>query len=460
MSRTAYDLTWASMPQPAPHLQQGQSFWSKEDPQLKGNKVLRGGMFSHQREFWNLDSFIKLLVGGYGSGKSLQLCKRGIAACLQNAPVPGAIVSPTYPMAKLTTVPTMKALLSGKRSLLGRDFWWRFVNSPPPFFEISYRGRLATILIMSGEHPDRLKGGNLGWVGIDEPFIQDQEVFEQMVARARHPQAQHIEICLTGTPEELNWGYELCEGDLNDRYDVGVVHASSYQNLSLPDGYVERMEKGFDEEATTAFVYGNFVNLAKGRVYYGFTDDNIVSREMPDGAKIGVGMDFNVNPMAFVLFWYKGASVHVIKEYELPNSDTELACYKLREHPLIGDRRIDVYPDASGKARKTSAPGGRSDYTILKDEGFIINAHSANPAVRDRYNAVNAKLKPKEGQISLTVDPSCKHLIKYMRQYTHEKINKDEGKKMSHLLDALGYPIAYRWPAFRKMATAVRHTGA
>ncbi len=134
--------------------------------------------------------------------------------------------------------------------------------------------------------------------------------------------------------------------------------------------------------------------------------------------------------------------MHVLKEYELPNADTEYACQIARED--WGDELEDVYPDASGKQRATNAPGGISDFTILREQGFTVHARSGNPARRDRFNAANKKFKPAKGRISLTIDPSCKLLRKYLGQYSHDEMNKQES--MSHLLDALTYPIAYLWP--------------
>ena len=69
-------------------------FWRRDDPLLDetGKNVVTGGMFSHQRDWWALPNFIKALVGGYGSGKTLIGSKRIIALALVNAPCPVAIV--------------------------------------------------------------------------------------------------------------------------------------------------------------------------------------------------------------------------------------------------------------------------------------------------------------------------------------------------------------------------------
>lgn len=457
---TIYERSFDALPQPEAHVQSGGSFWRKEEPVFRDKLVVTGGMFPHQREFYDGEPFIRMLVMGYGGGKSFALVKRMIALTMENAPVPCAIFCPSYPQAKITTIPTIKKLLEGKRRLLRRAFTYSFTQQPPMCFKIRYRGREGLLYVLSSDKPESLKGANLAAVGFDEPFIQPFDAFEQAVARTREPTARRREIILAGTPEQLNWGYDLAEGELFERYKPQVITGSMLLNTALPEDVSARMIAGYDEKVRDAYVHGKFVNLTSGRVYYRFSrDDHVVTRSRPSGSKLGIGMDFNVDPMACTAFWYKGNDVHIIAEYEFPNSDTAYACQILREK--YGAELEDIFPDASGRGRSTSAPGGVSDFKIIRDHGFTVNATSANPARRDRYNAVNGKFAPAGDQpISLTIDPKCKKLIGYLEKYTHENRNKAAGERMSHLLDAATYPIAYLFPVGRGPITAVKFHGA
>lgn len=434
-------------------------FWRMEDPVLDANgQVVCGGMFDHQREWWNLPNFIRGLVTGYGGGKTMALAKRMIALALENAPVTVVTVSPTYPMARTTIVESIRELLDGRSTGSGwvwdedgprydpsQVLTWRLIQSQPYRFEIQHRGRRATILCMSGEHPNRLKGSNIAAAGIDEPFMQQKAVFEQVVARVRHPNARRREINITGTPEGvMGWGYQLFEGDLRQRYDVGLVQCSSRKNLALPTGYVDGMVSGFDDTAVAAYVDGKFVNMSKGRVYYAFDPTvNVREEPVPQQAEWGCGMDFNVNPMAFCVFWRSGDRIHIVEEFEEPNSDTPDAAQKLREkYPKL----TNVYPDASGAARSTKSAAGKSDFDHLSERGFTIRAPRANPSHRDRFNAVNGALK----HARLTISPACVALKTNLMSYTHELSHKASHKAMSHLLDAFGYPIHYLMPAVKR----------
>lgn len=79
-----------------------------DDPELADDgSIARGGMFPHQRQWWELPNFIRGLVTGYGGGKTLALAKRMIWLAIKNAPVPVVTVSPSYPFALTTIVQTL-----------------------------------------------------------------------------------------------------------------------------------------------------------------------------------------------------------------------------------------------------------------------------------------------------------------------------------------------------------------
>jgi hypothetical protein len=422
-------------------------------------------MFPHQLKWWNLPNFIAGLVTGYGGGKSLTLYKRAIASALENAPVPVIICLPSYPMAKMITIPAMEELLQGKEGILGpRNFKWDFNAQAPMRFRIWYRGREATIWVLSSERPKTLVGPNVAGVYMDEPFIQPYEAFDKLHTRVRHPAAQRLEIRLAGTPEQLNWGYDLFRGELSEKFDTALVQGSTRDNLALDPAYAARLLAGYDEETAAAYVEGEFRNLAKGRIYFGFEesrnvvpDDQVPLPEgvlmtygpsghpIPVGARLGLGMDFNVNPMAFVVFWYTDYHIHYLWEMEIPNADTQYAAQVVREK--FGGPNVleDCFPDPACNQRKTSASGGRTDGSILKENGFTLFHRRQHPTRRDRYNAANACFRPAANPHlpRATVSPNCKQLIANLGNYTAAIMNREDGKRMSHLLDAATYAPEY-----------------
>ena len=445
---------------PAP----SQGIFRREDPIIERDgdfkNITHGGMWPSHRKWWYLPNKVKLLVGGYGAGKTLTLCKRHIELALAHSGAPTAIVSPTYSVAKKTVISTLEELLDGLGPIWrawGGDLVWESRKTSPYEFRIWHTpvtpdGRkmktvYGEILVYSGENPDKLKGPNLGSAGIDEPFIQDYAVFEQMNARVRHPKSRHLEINMTGTPEQLNWGYDIAEGELASKIDIGVVCMPTTENKALPDDFVPNLLRTYDPKAARAYVYGEFVNLTGGQVYYAFyRSENVVEMPTPtEGVLWGAGMDFNVNPMCATIFWYKSGNnplIYFVDEIELPNSDTVAMCQEIRErYPQVQA----IYPD-SNAGRSTNQPGGKTDYDYIDQMGFEVMRRPANPSQRDRYNCVNGLLKSTGGRIRQLLSPKCVKLIKYQELYTHEQKHTKEHKAMSHLLDARDYPCWYLMP--------------
>ena len=270
------------------------------------------------------------------------------------------------------------------------------------------------------------------------------------------------------TPEQLGWGADLAEGEMRDKYDVGLVVGSTLENKALPRDYIEGLLKSFDPKVADAYLHGKFVNLARGMVYYAFDRDaNVREMQMPQGAKLFAGMDFNVNPFCAVVGWYTDNHIHYIDEIELENSDTQEMAHLLMSTygkpgailPMCRKNDTDitlttsplreVFPD-SNAGRSTNSPGGRTDYDWLKEAGFIVRKNPrGNPPLRDRWNSVNALLAEGPVGVRMTVEPRCTKLIRYMSQYAHEFKHRDSQKALSHLLDARDYPACYLFPATR-----------
>ena len=421
-----------------------------------GCKIHVGGMWPSGIRWWNLKNKVRVYSAGYGIGKSRLLCQRHISLALLNDRIPTALVSPTYTMARDIMMPHIETLLDGQIPIqreLGNLLQYELRRSPPYSFTILHQQprrppRIGRIVLLSGEDHRKLKGRNLSSAGIDEPFIQDVEVFRQMDIRCREPKAVRREINLAGTPENMGWGADLAEGEIGAQYDVGLVQGSTLENKALKPETVDELIAAFDKKAVQAYVHGQFVNLNAGLVYHAMSRvDNVCSFPRPLGAELGVGMDFNVNPMAATVFWWRlkpRPHIHYFAEYELANSDTyEMAGILREKHWKDGLR--EVYPD-SNCGRSTSS--GKTDYKILEEAGFNVNRRiGGNPERRDRFNMVNRMLRGGEsGRVGCTFDPGCKRLIRYQTVYCHENIMKADHVRMSHLLDARDYPICILFP--------------
>ncbi len=256
---------------------------------------------------------------------------------------------------------------------------YRYNKTDHEFFIPGWNG---TIWIASGDEPESLKGPNLATAGIDEPFLMKEEILQVVLSRLRHPEARLRELFLTGTPEQLNWGYELAQ-NVDGRYDLGTVIGRTADNVHLPGQFVAMLERAFDENQRAAYMEGRFVNLVAGRVYRHFERSMVAERAVPQGTAVMAGIDFNVDYLTAELFFVAGEGVHFFDEIRLSDATTFELAERLHER-FPG---IRVFPDPSGRDRRTSSLG--SDFTILRDKGFTVEARAAHPPVRWRNGEID-----------------------------------------------------------------------
>ena len=116
-----------------------------------------------------------------------------------------------------------------------------------------------------------------------------------------------------------------------------------------------------------------------------------------------------------------------------------------------GGREGIVHPDPSAKSRKTSAPAGETDLTIIERAGWVVNRDSPYKVI-DRINSVNAMLLNAQGSRRLLISPKCPQLIKALDGLTYKEGSKipDNRSGLDHVTDALGYLIMGVFPIITK----------
>ena len=152
--------------------------------------IRKSSLLNHQRNFWDIDNFIRLLVTGYAGGKTHVGALRTIENSHINSGIPNQAVSPTYEMARRTSIPTIQGFLDRA------GVKYNYNKSEHEFYIHDWDG---IIWVGSGDKPDSLKGSNLATAWIDEPFLQKRAVLE------RQPKdVCHVQDCVEGyVPDHL-----------------------------------------------------------------------------------------------------------------------------------------------------------------------------------------------------------------------------------------------------------------
>jgi len=408
----------------------------------------------------------KGLKGGYGSGKTMAFAAEAIALAYINRPLWIILSSPSEDNALMTVLPHLKGFC--ERNSLGYSF-----TKDLGHFEIDFGEKKGNIFLIGQKF---VKGPNVAAVGLDEPFSQKKETYDNLIARVRDPKAAVQSIFWAGTaePDKMEWGHEFFEKDSNTSV-LYTLTMSTYQNKYLSKEYLRTLETKYDAKMQEVYLMGKYISLAGGKVYYAFdrgADILTDMRELEIKAtdlyqqlpEYIVSFDFNVDPMCAVLLGvYKNTGyMRVIaeEEFKIHNSNTRELCEviisRLNEKYIEDTRElcriagsgrsILITGDASGMKRQTI--GQLNDYMIIKD-CFLragikhsVYIEPANPAVRDRTNLVN---KLFEGKL-LKVSSECKSLIKDLELVTWKQgangffIDKSK-KDLSHLSDAFGYGV-------------------
>ncbi len=271
---------------------------------------------------------------------------------------PGSVswyLAPTFAMAKDVMWPKLKQIIH-PGYILSQDqteLTLRLING-------------SVIGCRSADNPDRLRGPGLSLVVFDEAAYMVKGVWDVVRPALADKGGEAFFI---STPAGYNWFYDLVvEARGNPGWDIFEFTTAEGGNVSEEE--IETARATMDERMFKQEFLASFESLA-GRVYYAFDrkkhiqpiDDN---RNLP----LLVGLDFNVNPMSAVFAVKRGGQIQVFSEYEIPSGNTEdMVRYIQQKFP---GRKVRVYPDPTGNSRKTSAPVGQTDFTILRRAGFQV----------------------------------------------------------------------------------------
>lgn len=187
-------------------------------------------------------------------------------------------------------------------------------------------------------------------------------------------------------------------------------------------------------------------------VFYNFNRSDHVDKTLQDfqpGEQIYAAIDFNVGIMATSLFALRGNQVQIIEEYQ-GHPDTETLAKTLKKRIDKG-HKVSAFPDPSGRARKSSAAVGRTDFSILQSYGIETIARSKAPPLVDSVAAVNRQLKTANGHVNLLVHPRCKNTIKSLERTVWKENNPDsamidKSEGVEHFSDGIRYAVEYLFP--------------
>lgn len=307
----------------------------------------------------------------------------------------------------------------------------------------------------SGRNFEDLRVETLDGVVIDE-YRQQSPLLWPVVIRpmlaARRGWAD-----ILSTPNGFEHFFDLFEAAKRDPEWGHFHHPSTVAPWWTPEE-IASAKSTMSQAEFAQEILAEFRDMRRGRVYSNY--DSAVHEQLFNPFSHGerwtphlpiiVAMDFNISPMCWALGqnkiqdWWWGDEIY------LENSHTQEASKvlveKVRHHPS----GVILLGDASGKARQRAA-AGQSDYDIVTKA--LDDAHvrwtnrtpAANPAIRDRVNAVQQRLMDANGVVHFWHSPLCERLRKDLQRVIwaeKQEIAFDKkDRNLTHMSDAIGYPI-------------------
>jgi hypothetical protein len=397
-----------------------------------------------QRAFATSREPFPAFIGGFGSGKTAAAIARAMALKAHFRDCDIAYYLPTFPLVEDIALRRFPELCERK----GWAFKVRGGNNP----QIEFPGA-GRIVFRTMENPQRIVGYEVAHSIVDEldtlPTEKAREAWNKIIARNRQKCGMGNTVAVATTPEGFRFVYERWVKDKKPGYVL--FHAKTMDNAgNLPDGYIDNLRASYPSSLLSAYLDGEFVNLTAGSVYAEFDRRLNDSRETikPD-EPLHVGMDFNVGKMAAVVFVLRDGDPHAVEELT-GILDTPAMIVSLKQR--FPNRRLMIYPDASGQARKSNN-ASESDLSLLRAANFLVLANPTNPAVKDRVLSVNQMIH-NQGARRLRVNiDGCPALVEGFEKQAYAKNGEpDKTSGLDHVIDAAGYFVCHKFPVASRRA--------
>lgn len=375
------------------------------------------------------------IIGGLGSGKTEGGITRLIKLFIEDVGINVAYYMPTYDLIRLRGMGGFEEMLT--------QFGIQFKTNKSDYtiHAVGY----GDIIFRSYERPERIIAYEVGHSLVDELDTIKLENAEIVWRKINERNRQKTKIpnsigCVT-TPDMGYNGFIYKKWFKEKQQGYTVYKASTYDNPFLPPEYVQNILNNYDPILADLYLRGEIVSLNQNKIYH-FYDRNkhYTDKVWQDYNELHLGLDFNVGGTTATVFIIEKTNAYAV--YEFTSHDTYDFINNLS---MFGKKKIKIYPDASGKNRKTNA--AESDLDMIRRAGYSVFAHPSNPAVRDRINAMNGMLSHDRLFVNSDLCPNLSNALEtqgYDAKGEPEKWNTHPA--VDDYNDNAGYFISYRFP--------------
>jgi hypothetical protein len=403
--------------------------------------------------FLALQTKHRAFVGGYGSGKTWVGCQAQCKHYWEFPKVKQGYFAPTYPIIRDVFYPTIEEVA------FSMDLNVEIKEGNHEVHVYSGRAYRGTTICRSLDHPGSIVGFSIGHASVDEIDIltiqKAEDCWRKIIARMR--KTSDVDglkngIDILTTPEGFRFCHKMFVQMVQENPELsknyGMIQASTYDNeANLPEDYIPSLKEIYPAELIEAYINGQFVNLTSGTVFRNYDRVRCNSNEfIRDGEPLFIGQDFNVQKMASAIFVQRPDGYHAVAELKDVFDTPDVI--KIIQEKYKG-HRIIMYPDASGKSRKT-VDASKTDLSLLTQAGFAVRVNSTNPAIKDRILATNKAFEA--GKIKVNAK-ACPTIARCLEQQAYDDNGEpDKNSGFDHMNEAFSYFVAYEMPIIKPMS--------
>lgn len=327
---------------------------------------------------------------------------------------------------------------------------------------IIYLPNGSEIHVIGLDKPQRIEG--IPWTGggIDEFADIKSDSWEANIYPALNTvnptRPDYRAWCwLLGVPDGLNHYYDLCqaaEAGVSDDYEVFHWTTAEIFPEMAAEARKIMSRKQHKQEFEASF------ETANGKIYEDYSKDNYTNATIQPHEQLHWMHDQNFTPLSSsVAVIRDGEDVYLLDEIVLISAVSRQSAQefveKFKDHQ---NKHVKIYGDPAGRAGEKH--GHNSDYNdiedVLKANGWTFERRvkRAHPAIKDRQNAVRAKIKTADDHVSLFVNPvtapwSHKGLATVQLQQG-SAFQEDQKNQYQHITTAIGYFVDYLYPVSDK----------
>lgn len=271
---------------------------------------------------------------------------------------------------------------------------------------------------------------------------------------------------LIGVPDGLNHYYKLYQYAMNSNDPEWKGYTWKSDEI-LPAETIAAAKRSMSEMQYNQEYGASFEN-ATGRIYDDYSNANHTSATIEPHEQLHWSHDQNFTPLSSCISVIRDDAVYFLDEIVLISAISRQSALEFvdryKDHK---NKTMVLYGDPAGRAGEKH--GHASDYTEIKEvlsgAGWKVKdkVKKSHPSIKDRQNAVRAKIKTADGKVSLYVNPVtakwCDEGLSTVQLQTGSTFQEDQKNDYQHITTAIGYQVDAIWPINKNILQSVSVAG-